>query len=100
MPEAPDVEKIQRPAESTVEEAESSLDEPWHVILFNDEIHTFDEVIGQLIKATGCSAGRAEDLAWTVHTVGKADVFAGTFEECLRVEGVLAQIGLVTEIRG
>lgn len=96
MPQAPDVEKIKRP----VEETESSLDEPWHVILFNDEIHTFEEVIGQLIKATGCSHGRAEDLAWTVHTKGKANVFAGTFEECLRVEGVLAEIGLVTEIRG
>jgi len=100
MPEAPDVEKIERPVVAPAEETESSLDEPWHVILFNDDIHTFEEVITQLIKATGCSHGRAEDLAWTVHTKGKADVFAGTFEECLRVEGVLAEIGLVTEIRG
>ncbi|NNF03823.1 MAG: ATP-dependent Clp protease adaptor ClpS [Rhodothermales bacterium] len=100
MPEAPDVQKIERPTESPSRETEESLDEPWHVILYNDEIHTFDEVIGQLIKATGCSRGRAEDLAWTVHTKGKAEVFSGTFEECLRVEGVLAEIGLVTEIRG
>jgi len=73
---------------------------PWHLLLFNDDIHTFDEVILQLIKAIGCSASRAQKMAWTVHTEGKVTVMTGAFEECLRAEGVLAEIGLVTEIRG
>ena len=70
------------------------------VVLYNDEIHTFDEVILQLIKATGCSTSQAERFAWQVHTEGKAAVFEGTFEECFRVQGVLREIQLVTEIEG
>ena len=96
MPQAPDIQRVKQPEKET----ETALDEPWHVILFNDDIHTFEEVIRQLVKATGCTPGQAEDHAWTVHTKGKAQVFSGTFEECLRVEGVLGEIGLVTEIRG
>lgn len=82
------------------EEEEERVDEPWRVILYNDEIHTFEEVIVQLVKATGCSTGRAEELAWQVHSEGKACVFEGSFEECFRVQGVLREIQLVTEIEG
>jgi ATP-dependent Clp protease adapter protein ClpS len=73
---------------------------PWRVILFNDEIHTFEEVILQLIKATGCSEQQAEAHAWTVHTKGKARVYEGEFEDCFRVQGILREIQLVTEIQG
>lgn len=82
------------------EETEERTDEPWRVILYNDEIHTFDEVIRQLKKATGCSTGQAEDWAWEVHTKGKANVFEGSFEDCFQVQGVLREIQLVTEIEG
>ena len=86
-----------------VEEAaveETRLDEPWRVILYDDDVHTFEEVIGQLVKATGCTAQRAERHAWTVHTEGKDCVYTGDFFECLRVQGVLREIQLVTEIEG
>lgn len=84
-----------------VEEEESErIDDPWRVILYNDEIHTFEEVIRQLIKATGCTTARAEKLAWEVHTNGKAAVYEGSFEECFQVQGVLREIQLVTEIEG
>lgn len=79
---------------------EERLDNPWRVILFNDDIHTFDEVIYQVTKATGCSAKGAEKIAWTVHLEGKACAFEGSFEECFRVQGVLREIQLVTEIEG
>ncbi len=87
--------------EVLVEEVtEERLDTPWRVILYNDDIHTFEEVIMQLVKATGCTESQAEAHAWTVHTQGKAAVFEGTFEECFRVQGVLREIQLVTEIEG
>ncbi len=79
---------------------EESIDYPWRVILFNDEIHTFDEVIVQLIKATGCTTSKAEKIAWTVHVEGKATAYEGSFEDCFRVQGVLREIQLVTEIEG
>lgn len=82
------------------EETDDGTDDPWFVILYNDEVHTFDEVITQLVKATGCSKAEAEKLAWTVHTEGKATVYEGDFEECFEVQGVLREIQLVTEIKG
>ncbi len=82
------------------EETEERLDEPWKVILYNDEIHSFEEVILQLIKATGCSTPDAERIAWQAHMRGKAMAYEGTFDECFRVNGVLCEIQLVTEIEG
>ena len=82
------------------ETTEEYLDNPWKVILYNDEIHTFDEVILQLIKATGCSSEDAKRIAYKVDAVGKAVAYEGTFEECFRVQGVLREIQLVTEIEG
>lgn len=72
--------------------------EPAKVILFNDEVHTFDEVIGQLIKALRCDSVKAESLAWEVHTNGKALVFSGDMAECLKVNGILEEIALHTQI--
>jgi len=93
-PAAPDVEVMEE------EETEERLNDPWVVILYNDEIHSFDEVIEQLVKATHCSVKQAEKHAWTVHTEGKDVVYKGTFEECFQVQGVLREIQLVTEIKG
>jgi ATP-dependent Clp protease adapter protein ClpS len=90
----PDVEAV--PTEDT----DYRTDEPWRVILYNDEIHSFEEVIIQLRKATGCSRNKAEGHAWEVHSTGKSMVFEGEFGECFSVQGVLREIQLVTEIEG
>lgn len=69
-----------------------------HVILFNDAWHTFDEVIEQLLKALHCSLAKAEQLTLEVHAEGKAVVFEGKVEECLRVSDVLEEIKLRTQV--
>lgn len=92
----PDVEVL---VEEEVEETTRYKD-PWRVILYNDEIHTFEEVVLQLIRATGCTQQRAEALTWQAHQEGKAAVYEGDFEECFRVQGILREIQLVTEIEG
>ncbi len=84
----------------TEEQVEEAVDQPWRLFLFDDDIHTFDEVIEQLMKATGCDYGRAQELTLKVHNEGKAVVHEGEFLECLKIEGVLKEIQLVTEIRG
>ncbi|NND73137.1 MAG: ATP-dependent Clp protease adaptor ClpS [Rhodothermales bacterium] len=91
----------QTEVETLVEEDDgTSINNPWRVILFNDAVHTFDDVINQLMKATGCSSQHAEQIAWTVHTKGKALAYEGKFEECFRVQAVLREIQLITEIEG
>lgn len=79
---------------------EELLDTPWTLILYDDDVHTFDEVIYQLIKALGCSMKRAEEITFAVHNKGKAVVHQGSFEECLKINAVLQEIQLITEIKG
>ncbi len=68
------------------------------VVLFNDDWHTFDEVIAQLIKAINCTFEKARDYAFEVHVKGKAIVFNGSLSECLKVSTVLEEIALHTQI--
>ncbi len=89
---APETEVIDQPDEKE--------DTPWRLILYNDEEHTFDEVINQLIKALGCTVAKAEEITMKVHNDGKALVYEGAFEECLKINSVLREIQLITEIKG
>ena len=66
----------------------------WHVILFNDEVHTFDEVEFQLQKATGCSQEVAGHVAITAHREGQAVAFQGTRADCEQVASILGEIEL------
>lgn len=70
---------------------------PWIVILYNDDWHSFDDVIAILQKATGCSYDDGEMIAWRVHTEGRAICFSGTKEECDRVAAIIATVRLQVE---
>ena len=89
-----------QPVEVSDDATQTRTDDPWRVILFNDDVHTFDDVIYQIVVATSCPVNRASALAWQVHTTGKAAVFDGRFEDCFRVQAVLREIELITELRG
>jgi ATP-dependent Clp protease adaptor protein ClpS len=71
---------------------------PAKVIVYNDEWHTFDEVIYQIMKAIKCDLETAEKLTWEIHTKGKAVVFEGDLEEALYVSNVLEEIDLSVEV--
>lgn len=90
----------QAPEVEVLTEEQEEEDTPWRVILYDDDIHTFDEVIEQLVKALKCSASHAEELTFKVHNEGKAEVYKGSFEDCFEVNGVLKEIQLITEIKG
>jgi ATP-dependent Clp protease adaptor protein ClpS len=77
---------------------EEEIQEPAKVVLFNDEVHTFDEVIVQIIRATGCDLSKAEALTWEVHHLGKAIVFIGELFKCTQVSSVLEEIELLTQV--
>jgi ATP-dependent Clp protease adaptor protein ClpS len=70
---------------------------PWVVILYNCDCHTFDEVIAQLQKATGCSQAKAEQIAEEAHQRGRAIAYTGDEDECGRVAGILRSIRLQVE---
>ncbi len=84
--------------EEVIDDVTTDVELPAKVILFNDEWHTFDEVINQLIKAVKCSWDKAESLTLEVHNQGKACVYEGAMNDCLGVSSVLEEIALHTQI--
>lgn len=70
------------------------LQRPYNVILFNDDDHTFDEVILQVQKATGCNLERATQITWSAHNDGQAVCFTGPLERCEVVAAKLQEIKL------
>ena len=68
------------------------------VIVYNDELHTFQQVINQLIKATGCSSEQAVEMTMMIHHGGQAEVYKGDMLECIKVSDVIQEIDLKTQV--
>jgi ATP-dependent Clp protease adaptor protein ClpS len=67
------------------EDIDRILDEedPWAVIVWNDDVNTFDHVIKALIEILNHSRPMAEQLAQRVHHAGKAVVAVRPQEEAV-----------------
>lgn len=72
--------------------------EPWNVVILNDDWHTFDEVILQLIKAIKCSVQKASEIALEAHGAGEAICYTGPKERCEHVASILEEIDLGVRI--
>ena len=88
----------QSPEVINIEEEISDNTYGSRVILFNDDWHTFEEVIAQIMKATKCAFIEARDKTFEVHINGKAVVYTGELKDCLVVSGILEEILLHTQI--
>ena len=93
-----DVPTKNTPELDIIEEEDVTVGLESKVILYNDEWHTFDEVIVQIMKAVSCSYDQAREKAFEVHVRGMAMIFNGEFKDCLRVSSVLEEIALHTQI--
>ncbi|NDK54546.1 ATP-dependent Clp protease adaptor ClpS [Pontibacter fetidus] len=51
------------------------------LIVFNDDVNTFDHVIETLIKVCGHTAEQAEQCTLLIHYKGKCTVKMGAYEE-------------------
>jgi ATP-dependent Clp protease adapter protein ClpS len=81
-----------------LEDIATGLDQPWMVILFNDDHHAFDAVVAQVQKATGCSPGEAFQITYTAHTTGQAVAYVGEHPQCQEVAKILREIELRVEL--
>lgn len=82
----------------TLEEVLAALKPNHQLILWNDEINTFDHVIYCLTKYLDYSEPQAEKIAWKVHTDGKCVVLEGSFTELEVYRKILQQEGLTVTI--
>lgn len=68
------------------------------IVLFNDDVNSFDHVINSLIKYCDHTAIQAEQCAHLVHYKGKCDIKGGTLEELKPICSALLDKGLSAEI--
>jgi ATP-dependent Clp protease adaptor protein ClpS len=88
----------QTPGIDILTDEETTIGIASKVVLYNDDWHTFDEVIAQLIKAVKCTFEEARGYAFEVHVKGKSIVFSGSMNQCLKVTSILEEIALNTQI--
>jgi len=59
----------------------TSIEEPCNLIVWNDQVNTFDWVIETLIEVCGHSYEQAEQCSYIIHFQGKYAVKQGSYEE-------------------
>ena len=68
------------------------------IVLYNDEVNTFDHVIETLIRVCSHTAEQAEQCALIVHYKGKCTVKTGEYKELRPQCTQLLEAGLSAEI--
>lgn len=69
------------------------------IILYNDDVNTFDHVIDTLIRVCNHDPLQAEQCAFIVHYNGKCTVKTGPFEKLVHMCSALLDAGLSAEIQ-
>ena len=77
--------------------AEISVNEH-QIVLFNDDVNTFDHVVETLIRVCGHTLEQAEQCSIIVHYKGKCTVRTGSYEELKPRCTQLLQADLSAEI--
>ncbi len=78
---------------------EELLNDNNEIILFNDDVNTFDHVIETLIKICHHEPLQAEQCALLVHYTGKCAVKTGSMTELVPMCSALLDAGLSAEIQ-
>jgi ATP-dependent Clp protease adaptor protein ClpS len=86
--------------QEVVTELDTDLDSTKAIVVYNDDINTFDHVIFCLMKYCEHTREKAEQTAWEIHTKGKSNVKEGSFDELRPTRNVLCNNGLSAEIEG
>lgn len=69
------------------------------IVLFNDDVNTFDHVINTLVEVCKHDPLQAEQCAFIVHYKGKCEVKSGSMKELLPMCSALLDSGLNAEIQ-
>ena len=68
------------------------------IVLYNDDVNSFDHVINSLCKYCDHDSVQAEQCAWIVHNNGKCLVKRGSFDELKPICTALTDNGLSAQI--
>lgn len=71
-----------------------SAGEQAELVVLNDDYNTFEWVIECFVEVLNHSSEQSEQLAWIIHTKGRASVKLGSFEELRPFKDALVDRGL------
>lgn len=69
-----------------------------YLILYNDDVNTFEHVIESLIQICEHTLIQAEQCAHIIHNNGKCEVKSGTYDELSPMKIALLDLGLQVTI--
>tara|TARA_Y100001978_G_C23690983_1_gene434750 strand:+ start:714 stop:989 length:276 start_codon:yes stop_codon:yes gene_type:complete len=70
----------------------------YSLVLYNDDVNTFDHVINCLVRICEHDLIQAEQCAWLVHNKGKCQVKSGKLSDLRKRLQALTQNGLSAQI--
>jgi ATP-dependent Clp protease adaptor protein ClpS len=69
-----------------------------NLVVFNDDINTFDHVTSTLIRVCRHSAEQAEQCTWIIHYKGKCSVKTGSFDDLRPMKDAICEAGIDARI--
>ena len=84
----PDIEELAIVETAALDVEESKL------VVYNDDVNTFDFVIDTLIKVCGHTPEQAEQCTWIIHYKGKCIVKEGTREKLKPMRDAICERGI------
>lgn len=79
-------------------EVETAVEKEHQIILFNDDVNTFQHVIETLVQVCEHTFEQAEQCAYIVHYSGKCAVKTGSLEDLIPRCSLLLDAGLSAEV--
>ncbi len=86
------------PEEQDIGEVDVLTSKEYQIILYNDDVNTFDHVINCLIRYCDHTLEQAEQCAYIVHYKGKCVVKTGSFQDLEPRCTSLLKAGLSAEL--
>lgn len=89
-----DIEELLKEATKSV----SKKEDPYKLILYNDDNHDVLSVSMQIQKAIKCNHKKAVSIMMMAHKQGQAIVIRDTKKKCEKAEAILNEVGLGTKV--
>lgn len=85
-------------SEELVLEKEVEVDDSHELIVFNDDVNTFDHVISTLINVCDHTPEQAEQCTWIIHYKGKCSVKLGSLDKLKPMRQGICDQGISAEV--
>ena len=83
-----------------VVEVEEAVTDPFQLVVWNDEVNTFEWVIESLMEVCEHSYEQAEQCAYIIHYKGKYAVKQGSYEQLKPMCDAITERGIGATVEG